>query len=774
MYISNLKAEPNACGGQIDLSWKNPSLEEFPDFAGVKIVRREKRFPKISPPANFICDGILVFISRKKEESFSDKGLHGGRVYYYTLYTYNNSPTREEVKYFANRTSRIAAMAASHYGSEAELYKLVPAIYRRYDTDGELKRFLEIFGPQLDLIRSFIAGTRNFSKLDQCHGALLPLLAQWIGWETNFSLDLNSQRNEIQQAPELYKTLGIVANLRAFINRLINWNCQIKEFVHNVFLSNNPEQLHIRETTRQNGTWQPAKPVTLDVAYEGKMAAVSAQDGKPWLFYHARSNVFVPGTHLEKGIDKDLWHIYYKICDQGEWLPSHRLTFDGEINKYPAAVQDENGNFWVFWSAYSKKGGKFISQIKLTLLSTGNPAKPVPLPSETPPTQNIEPAVFKDNNHNIWIFWSSRRSDRWKIWYNCFNTTNYNWGTARQLTHGLCADREPAVVFDPGTGGKIWVFWTRKKSNGLWNIFYRTTTNLNFNTHTDTDWTEQELLDDNNAEPGFQRKEPTAILRDSNHIDLYFSSDETGSWNIRQKTFDKTPANWTNGEPVTSGHFTKKAPAILQDAQGNPRLLFRTNESIDYPSKLYIGTTTIDNRYSGSTTIDVKNRERIGGRGMLEDILQYVYDTGKENKDWYARDTIGLYLTPDTGDQQLIAKNRELVKGILDRFLPIHLRAVFIINPPVYPEKVYTYDFPKDENQRLINEQFFDSSITEIYPGMSEVYEDRVPDWIWIHSVEIKHKEGQKHVKYKDHRTVDFDASTIDTNHRTWHIGVKK
>ncbi|NIM17315.1 MAG: hypothetical protein GTO45_35385, partial [Candidatus Aminicenantes bacterium] len=72
----------------------------------------------------------------------------------------------------------------------------------------------------------------------------------------------------------------------------------------------------------------------------------------------------------------------------------------------------------------------------------------------------------------------------------------------------------------------------------------------------------------------------------------------------------------------------------------------------------------------------------------------------------------GIYLTPDTEDQQLIAKKRELIKGILDRFLPIHLRVVFIINPPVYPEKVYTYDFREDKNQQLIKEQFFDSTIT--------------------------------------------------------------
>ncbi|NIM17317.1 MAG: hypothetical protein GTO45_35395, partial [Candidatus Aminicenantes bacterium] len=80
------------------------------------------------------------------------------------------------------------------------------------------------------------------------------------------------------------------------------------------------------------------------------------------------TNRFVQGTPLKKGVNKDLWHIYYKICDRGEWLPSQRLTVDREINKYPAALQDETGNFWVFWSAFYQIDGKSVSQIKLTIL----------------------------------------------------------------------------------------------------------------------------------------------------------------------------------------------------------------------------------------------------------------------------------------------------------------------------------------------------------------------------------------------------------------------
>jgi phage tail-like protein len=160
-------------------------------------------------------------------------------------------------------------MATSTYGLGEKLYELLPAICELYDTKGELRRFLEIFGHQIDLIRSFIEGARYFSDLDECDGGLLPFLAHWIGWQTNFSLDLDSQRNEIRYAPELYKTVGIVANLRAFLNNLTSWDCQIKEFVHNTFLSNNQEQLNLWSQRLENGDWTAPELVSLDFAYEG-------------------------------------------------------------------------------------------------------------------------------------------------------------------------------------------------------------------------------------------------------------------------------------------------------------------------------------------------------------------------------------------------------------------------------------------------------------------------------------------------------------------------
>lgn len=946
MQVSNVKAEPNPRGGQIDLSWENPIS---PDFGGVKIWRREFTFPDQQD-----IDKTAPIHDARKSGQFPDTGLQSETVYYYALAAYSKAKLFPPVF--------ISAMATAAYEIAAQLYINLPALYQRHDTvlppadspgldpadkdKGQLRRLVEMFGLQLDLLRSFAGAGRSFSDVDRIDGALLPVLAQWIGWQTDFTSSLAKQRNAIKYAPHYYRTTGIAANLRATLNRLTTWDAQIKEFVHNAFRTNDPEQLTIWEKERQDGVWKPAKLVTLDVAYEGRPVVAQAHDGRHWLFYHARQSI--PRSRTSRAT-VDHWHLWYKIYDKGEWLPARRLTFSGDINKYPAALQKRDGNFWLFWSAYEQKAGKRFWQIKLELLSAGLPAQPVrvqgkkagpfafddgdqfqikvdngilrvitlrqehfhdigrvstaeiaaflnrqiprvevksadndtiilatqttgaiakielpvssvarrlgldagiltgsdattahlignrygpfsltgtklviridlgvektiefttesfaaqvaaainrdmpniaqvddgkikltsptagetsfiaidvnastaapvlgfgaPLPPAKLPTDDIEPVVCEGFDGNVWLFWSSRRTGVWKIWYNSFDITNHKWGGDKLLTIGLGADREPAVVFDPAGDGTIWVFWSRKKSDGHWNIFYRRGREQGKN------WTPPMELP---AREGYDNKEPAAILLRMNNIELYFSSNCADGWNIWSNTF--TPAPATNDVQITFGQFTQRAPAALKTDSQTVRLWFRSNESQVYASSLYPAAQTIDARYSGSTTVDARNPAKTKHRKKIQDVQHYTYDTGKTANNWYARDTVGIYLTPDTDDEALIMRSRDQIENVLKSFLPIQVRTVFIILT-TYKELIYTYDFRKEKQQRLIDERFFDRTIPETYSGLSERYKDKAPDWIWLRSWSEQHP---------DHHTVDFTTTPIDIKFRTWHIGLE-
>lgn len=1006
MLVSELKAEPNAHGGRIDLSWTNPIDNAF---AGVKILRRETAFPGTGDPRLDKEIGDLAAAQEPAGESvkFVDVNLKNETVYYYAVVPYDAGTNLASPSY-------VSAMTTTPYRTAAHLYNNLPAFYRRYDTKlapdiaaidpadrqkGQLQRFIDMFGLQFDLLRSFANGTENFYDCERVDGALLPLLASWTGWETNHALGFDKQRSEINYAPHYFRTTGIAANLRATVNRMVSWNARVKEFVHNVFLSTAPAQLTVWEKVNRDDLWQPADLVSLDVAYDGRPATLQTKDRRQWLFHHARQSAPLSSRPEQRTATLDYWHIWYKLFDQDEWLSAHHVSFAGTINKYPTAIEDADGRVCVFWTGYQTTDAKSIPEIASALLAAGRPARPakakgtaegplsftdgnffdvkvtmasrsftrrvtirpehfqniatatlaeivellnleipdvlvtvedgvaclttdamgsaaklefpvspvatklglttaitgddaaaatmlggtepfalaegdaltirmddrisrvvtfsgsdfnnigkakatevvaainrvlpgvarlagarveltstaagaasslvvetvapflfslalnhqtdldrgaisepvraafrlaganlsasgvkvsiqdpgtnwlitdgprrylakreegklnvhnpalagpklgfgIPLPPPPSPAPESEPAVLKDSDGGIWLFWSSRRNGTWNIWYNRFDGKAKAWDTPRALTTGSNADCEPAVLFVPSPGGRIWVFWSRKKNDGLWNIFYRTTANLTLSSaFSDADSKEIELLEVPAPIPAapstYDNREPNAIVQKAgaDAVELYFSSNRANGWHTWSKVI--TTTNQGTDLQINSGHVTHRAPAVLKLTDKLKKLYFRSNESQVYTSALYPAAQTIDARYSGSTTVDTRNPSKISLRRNIQDIQAYTYDTLKANDNWYARDTVGIYLLPDTVDQSLILHRRDQMESVLRSFLPIQVRTVFIVDQ-VFQEFIYTYDDPKTEKPFLIREHMVDTISSEVLWG---------------------------------------------------------
>ena len=999
MQVSDLKAMPHSRGGRIDLSWTNPSDSAF---GGIKILRRERAFPGTGDPRldQEIGDLPAALHSAGALVNFIDANLASETVYYYAVVSYNLTANPALPAY-------ASAMTTTPYRTAAHLYNNLPALYRRYDSKlppevaaldapdrlkGQLQRFIDMFGLQFDLLRSFASGMENFHNRDRVDGALLPLLASWIGWETNHGLGFDKQRDEIQYAPHYFRTTGIAASLRGVVNRLVSWDAHVKEFVHNVFLATSPEQLTVWEQLNKEDVWQPATLVSLDVAYEGRPATLQTRDGREWLFHHARQSAPLSSSPEQKQATLDYWHVWYKLFDRDKWLPAHHVSFAGTINKYPAATEDKDDRVCVFWSSYQTTGPQSIPGIMLALLAAGQPARAakakgsnkgpfaftdndffevkvttasksftrrvtlrpedfqnittatvaetvavlnreipdvvvaatsdgevsittnakgsniklefpaspvatalgltttatganavaakmlnalkqpfaladgdafsirmddrisrvitfssasfadigkatavevaeaingvlpgvarpvgdrielsstvagegsslvvdtvapllfsvaldlqsdldkavisarlraaftsaglalsasgvtltvqtpggswlitdgprsylarreeeklnvynpspaapklgfgVPLPPPPSPVAENEPAVLRDSLGGIWLFWSSRRTGTWKIWYNRFDGTS--WGAARQLTGGVDPDREPSVLFVPFGGGRIWVFWSRKKSDGLWNIFFRTTTNLNLNNaFSEADSQETELKE---TPTNYDNREPNAVVKSigAGDVELYFSSNRLNGWHVWSKVLTTTTQG--TDSQVNFGHITHRAPAVLKLTDKLKKLYFRTNESQVYISAFYPAAQTIDARYSGSTTVDTRNPAKISLRKNIKDIQTYTYDTLQANDNWYARDTVGIYLVPDTIDQALVIHRRNQIERVLRSFLPIQVRTVFIVDQ-VFLDFVYTYDIPDSATPVLLREHMVDTILGEVLWG---------------------------------------------------------
>jgi phage tail-like protein len=921
--------------GRIILRWVTPS---DPSFRGVRILRRLSRYPDL----NDLDTDVQVFIDNQTQSgqsaTYIDGPLPGELVYYYAIAAYDSS-NRSDLVY-------VSAMAVVPYGTASQLYRSLPEIYQIFDraavgnvqglsasdrNKGPLLRFIELIGQTFDLLRSQTSGMKSFHDVQRVDGALLPLLAQWIGQPSDTTLDLERQRNEIRYAPYYYRTAGTAANLRATVNRVTNWDAKIKEFVHNVFLSSQPEQLTIWEMQRQGTTWHALQNLNLEVSFEGRVSTLRTKDNRTWLFFHALKGDPARPTTCE-------WHIYAKFEEQDTFLPAIRLTAGADLHKHPSAVQRADGTIWLFYARYQQKNGRFVPGLALEVLSAGRPAMPArivgtisepftldegdtfqigiangftnlvrtvtaraerikgglkaapaeavtqllnrELPGVNATVQNgavvlsslvlgagtqlnisaspiasklglpvgivegsdasraqltssaMGPFHLKDGDTlvvkvdhdfqrtltfkkdqfadiskataaevcaaiesqlpgvasapsgvlqltslksgasslvsvlvtestaagilgfgqplpdvsagvdedeptscveagNIWLFWASRRDGTWKIWYTRFNGAT--WETPKALTTGAGGDREPFVVLD-SAGGRLWVFWSRKKDNGFWNIFSRTTTVLNFPSLTDANWNQVE----NSPETvSYDNREPAAAIAPTGKIELYFTSNRTNGWNIWTRTF--TPTLQGTESAVTNEQATYRAPSPLRVSDARTRLFLRSNDMMTYTSTMYPKAQTYDARYSGSTSVDMRNPLKLSLRGNIRDLQRYTHDARRDSQTGastsgtlniaglYARDSAGVYLTPDTNDEEFILRQRQFFVNAIQRFAPIQVRMAFLIDQ-VFPEFVYTYDEPNSDPQYRIGEQMIDTILPEVVPLSRDSWFDRLPN----------------------------------------------
>jgi BNR repeat-like domain len=696
MRFLDILAVPHPAGNRIDLRWVHPNLTQFP---GVRLVRREGTHP-LSPTPTSPQQGVVVaditptspsqspiLVQTDGRCTATDKtGLKGETIYYYSLFAYAGTPPNYDI----DGHNRAVAMATSPYNIAGQMADLLPTLYHRYDTvvtndarvapadrdKGQLRRFLDLPGSQLDLLYSFARAMLDLHNLEKVDSRLLFLLAQWIGWQIDYRLETDAQRNNIRNAPHLYKWIGLIPTVEATVKRLVGWESRTKEFVHNVFRSNQPERLNLwARTQNAAGAWPtPTRSLSLDFAYEGRPTAFRDQGGTLWLFYHT----------LRKG----RWDIWFKtIRDGQDWTPSEPLTNRALIDKYPTVAR-QGTTLRVFWSTYNEADQRWRLNVRTR---ANNQWSPVTRFSELAPfanndIQRRQPWAVTDNSGLLWLFWLELVGQQWQLRYNSYDGTN--WTLAVPATFPVDAGADPRVegapfvVFNPtDTAQPLWVFWARTEAIGTtgqrrWRIVYRVKASLN---PTTTDWSAVRTLPPGPAES--QDREPAALVKTNGDVELFWSSTRNGSWSIWRATVNRATHAWGAAEMLINSPYTQCDPLPISTAAGT-MLVYHANESVNYTSAVYGATETVDMRYAGSTTIDVRNTAKRALRDKFGDFQTYTSDVGKNgvrtNENRYARETVGLYVTPDTTDPAVIQRNQTLLRNALREFLPASVRTVFV------------------------------------------------------------------------------------------------
>jgi hypothetical protein len=714
MKLEGLTATPRPEGNRIAITWTRPDPAVLP---GVRVVRRQGAFPDTPRPGT--AEGVVVADSDPAVDAPSqvqalpggrlqvvDSGLAAETVHYYQVYPYAGTPAEYDQDH-ANRTS---AMATGPYDFAGLLYRLLPAIYHRYDTllpaqvldpaqvtamdpadrqRGQLRRFLELPGGQLDQLYSSVRSLLELHDLARVDGHLLPLLAHWIGWRTDYGIGLDRQRAEIRNAPALYHAIETVAAVEATVSRVAGWACRGKELVDNVFVANRPERLTLwlARQVAADPPWElDDRPLSLDDAYDGRPVAVTDPAGTVRLFYATR-----------KAGRYDIWQ-KANLLDR-ERSGSEPVVARPGVDRDPAAaVRDQT--VWLFWAVYDRDAQRWRIDFRSGVRTSSDQQvwSAVATFRDGPADQaeRKSPAALVDDAGALWLFWLERSGPGWKLRYNRFTGATLAPAPAGSVAFPDDRKADPRVgsdlfvQFRPPRAGdpqaafrRLWVLWSRREpvagepEQTRWRVVSR------FKDGTDpanlTDWGAIATLPPRDKHD--HDREPAALVGADGNLSAFWSSTRDGSWSVWHADVDAAANRWGPPAPVTGPPFSERAPLPFHLA-GQLVLAYRSNRSITYQSQIYRATQTTDRRYSGSTTVRTTNAAGIALRGGYDDFAAYIYDAGsaagRTDDDWYARDTVGLYLEPDTNEPVAIRTGRERIRRLLPEFLPATDRAVLL------------------------------------------------------------------------------------------------
>lgn len=553
-----------------------------------------------------------------------------------------------------------SAMAAQNYGFADHLYRLLPAVHRRYDEptpqavraqQGQLRRFLSVFGIALDFLRSNATGLGQRHDLDTVRADMLPYIAQWIGWDIDRTLSLEAQRTNVRYAAETYRTVGTLPNIQSLVTRVTEWPCETKEFVHNVFQTNAPEAITLWELwtmTNDGAGWSDPAPLSTTDGFDGSPTLAHTANGDTWGFWHRGRRSVV----LQRPGDAEPLAAATGASDE------EVLATDAE----PAALFAD-GAVWLFWTSDRDNGRNIWARRYV--------GTPPTLPSEDPvqltdhPADDSAPFVVEAADGTLHLFWQSMRRGVKDIWTRQFD--GVSWGQLARLTDGASHESEPTAAVDGS--GRIWLFYVMDRGNqrGIWSRVLDAGV-----------WSAPQAV----ISTADRNEAPAAIFWDG-ALHLCWQSRQDDIWHIMLSRYDEMTTTWGVPQTLTTETRADKEPALIVEGS-TLRLVWRSQRR---------------GRQYQSRTLDVQDDDVLAAMGQLNDRTHYLFDTSRTNNDWYARDVVGLYVTPDTDDVAEITRKIERARDFVEPFRPVHVRFVWILNavrPSVVNEFINTGIFISD------------------------------------------------------------------------------
>lgn len=82
----------------------------------------------------------------------------------------------------------------------------------------------------------------------------------------------------------------------------------------------------------------------------------------------------------------------------------------------------------------------------------------------------------------------------------------------------------------------------------------------------------------------------------------------------------------------------------------------------------------------GSRTVDTADADLLAGMGRFGDEVDYSYDSGRGDDDWYAFNAVGIFVVPPAGESAVeVARKKARLARNFPLFLPANVRGVVVI-----------------------------------------------------------------------------------------------
>lgn len=244
--------------------------------------------------------------------------------------------------------------------------------------------------------------------------------------------------------------------------------------------------------------------------------------------------------------------------------------------------------------------------------------------------------------------------------------------------------------------------------------------------------------------------QPGAQARADGTTRIFFSSDRAGGRGLWECTLDatllpRTPSALPNDE---NGRI---APLPVVTPAGALMLIHRCDASVcvdqlsphlagasAQPASTRVPEAATLRRHGGSITPLLRDTARLARRHLWGDPASYTphrpVGSGEPEltpAEFYTRGTVGLYVSRGRFGQPLTRDNAARLKQLLAQFLPINLRAVIILAPPLTLEVLYGLGTDIAESY-LDNYPFVDH-----LGAIADAQAALLPDWAFLLSNEL-------------------------------------